>query len=100
MKNEIFEKEFKQLLNEVADKYKDVILDDDAPVVTMRKMEDEIYDYMYDNVKMIDSMTQEQIVSITRYAIELGSKFKDPNLGRSFWYSGVCFSFESLPMEK
>lgn len=100
MKNEIFEKEFKQLLNEVADKYKNIILDDDTPAATTREMCNEIYDYMYTNVKKIDALSCNQISSIRRYAVELGSKFKDPNLGRSFWYSGVDFSFDSLPVDK
>ena len=92
--------DFFNFLDEVCNKYKDIILDDDTPAATTREMCNEIYDYMYTNVKKIDALSCNQISSIRRYAVELGSKFKDPNLGRSFWYSGVCFSFGSLPMDK
>ncbi len=100
MKNEIFEKEFKVFLDEICNKYKDIIPDSNAPVVTARKMNNEIRDYMLRNIKKIYSMEPSQEDSIISYAIELGTSFKDPNLGRSFWYSGVGYNFISLPMEK
>lgn len=87
-------------LDTVSDEYKDIIIDSNAPAVTIRKMVNEIYDYMYKNRKYFNLISQNQINLIMDYARKLSFKFKDPDLGRSFWNSGVGFSFDSLPMDR